>query len=62
MCIFGYKFIKKSKGVKPHEADFYTGKAEIDEEERIFLEHVEAKKATGKQGNWFYRHFVAWLF
>jgi amino acid transporter len=60
-CIFGYKFYTGTRGVKPHEADFYTGKEEIDREEEAFL---AAKAAAGpqKQGNWFYRTFVAWLF
>lgn len=65
MCIFGYKFFMKSKGVKPHEADFYSGKDEIDREEEAFLAH-QAEKALAnggkKSGNWFYRTFVAWLF
>ncbi|KAL1799347.1 hypothetical protein ACET3X_003384 [Alternaria dauci] len=62
ICIFGYKFTMKSKMVKPHEADFYTGKAEIDREEEIFLAHAAEKKATeGKGGSWFYRTFIAWL-
>jgi amino acid transporter len=65
ICIFGYKFIMKSKGVKPHEADFYTGKDEIDREEEAFIAH-QAQKALEnggkKSGNWFYRTFVAWLF
>ncbi|KAG9206598.1 hypothetical protein G6514_003432 [Epicoccum nigrum] len=65
ICIFGYKFFMKSKGVKPHEADFYTGKDEIDREEEAFLAHqAEKKLAMGdkKNGGWFYRTFVAWLF
>lgn len=52
----------KSKMVKPHEADFYTGKDEIDREEEAFLAHAALKKAEGKNGSWFYRHFIAWLF
>jgi amino acid transporter len=35
--IFGYKFYTKCKGVKPLEADFYTGKDKIDREEEEFL-------------------------
>jgi len=63
ICIFGYKFTMKSKMVKPHEADFYTGKDEIDREEEAFLAAQAAKKAAGgKSGNWFYRTFIAWLF
>jgi len=65
ICIFGYKFFMKSKGVKPHEADFYTGKDEIDREEEAFLAHqAEKQLAMGgkKGGSWFYRTFVSWLF
>lgn len=62
-CIFGYKFFMKSKMVQPHEADFYTGKAEIDREEEVFLAHEAEKKAnqTGKGSGWFYKTFIAWL-
>lgn len=55
----------KSKGVKPHEADFYTGKDEIDREEEAFLAHQAQKQLENggkKPGNWFYRNFVSWLF
>lgn len=63
MCIFGYKFFMKSKMVRPHEADFYTGKDEIDREEEAFVAAQAAKKSSsGKDSGWFYRHFVAWLF
>lgn len=62
ICIFGYKFFMKSKMVRPHEADFYTGKDEIDREEEAFLAHVAEKKALGQHGNVFYRRFVSWLF
>ncbi|KAF2184066.1 hypothetical protein K469DRAFT_709964 [Zopfia rhizophila CBS 207.26] len=61
IMIFGFKAYHRTKGVRPGEADFYTGKDEIDREEEAFLAH---KAATQKQnsGNWFYRTFVAWLF
>ncbi|KAL5118678.1 amino acid transporter [Pleosporales sp. CAS-2024a] len=62
MCIFGYKIVMKSKMVKPHEADFYTGKDEIDREEEAFLAKSAEKKARGGRKGWFYRKFVAWLF
>jgi amino acid transporter len=52
----------KSKMVKPHEADFYTGKDEIDREEEAFLAHAAEKKARGDNSGWFYKRFVAWLF
>jgi amino acid transporter len=62
-CIFGYKYFMKSKMVQPHEADFYTGKDEIDREEEAFLAHAAEKRAgQGKKGgSWFYRTFLAWL-
>jgi amino acid transporter len=48
--------------VQPHEADFYTGKDEIDREEEAFLAHQAEKKANGgDKGSWFYKTFVAWL-
>ena len=62
ICIFGYKFFMKSKMVQPHEADFYTGKDEIDREEEAFVAHKAAMTAQGKKKNWYYRTFVAWLF
>ncbi|RMD43172.1 hypothetical protein DV735_g1964, partial [Chaetothyriales sp. CBS 134920] len=63
ILIFGYKFVNKSKGVKPHEADFYTGKDIIDREEEEFLAQQAAKQKDGaKDKGWFYRTFVAWLF
>ncbi|KAF2745555.1 hypothetical protein M011DRAFT_479057 [Sporormia fimetaria CBS 119925] len=61
IMIFGYKFWHKTKGVKPHEADFYTGKDEIDREEEAFLAY-KAAHAGDKKGNWFYKTFVSWLF
>lgn len=61
--IFGYKFAKKTKMVKPHEADFYTGKDIIDREEEAFLAHEAEKKANGEnKGGWFYKTFISWLF
>ncbi|RMZ77933.1 hypothetical protein DV738_g4184, partial [Chaetothyriales sp. CBS 135597] len=62
--IFGYKLVKKSKGIKPLEADFKTGKDIIDREEEEFLAQQGARKMSlaRKKGGWFYRTFVAWLF
>jgi amino acid transporter len=52
----------KSKMVRPHEADFYTGKDVIDREEEAFLAHAAEKQAAGgRDGSWFYKTFVAWL-
>ncbi|OXV07295.1 hypothetical protein Egran_04939 [Elaphomyces granulatus] len=60
--LFGYKFITKSKGVKPHEADLWTGKDAIDREEAEFLERQAAMSEKQKQYGWFYNKFVSWLF
>ncbi|KAF5637488.1 dicarboxylic amino acid permease [Fusarium sp. NRRL 25303] len=64
ILIFGHKFITKSRGIKPHEADFYTGKDVIDREEEEFLAAQAAKReAEGpNRGGWFYKTFVSWLF
>ena len=51
----------KSKRRTALEVDLFTGKDEIDREEREFLEEKYRRK--GRQStNWFYRRFVAWLF
>lgn len=65
--IFGHKLVYKTKGVKPHELDFYTGKDVIDREEEEFLAQQAARQAAmaeqGKsRGGWFYRNFLSWLF
>ncbi|ORY18233.1 amino acid permease/ SLC12A domain-containing protein [Clohesyomyces aquaticus] len=62
IMIFGYKSWHKTQGVRPANADFYTGKDEIDREEEAFLAHKAATAKQGKSANWFYRTFVAWLF
>jgi amino acid transporter len=64
VMIFGHKFVTKSKGVKPLDADFYTGKDVIDREEEEFLARKAAKmEASGANSrNWFYKTFVSWLF
>jgi len=62
--LFGHKLWTKSKGVKPHEADFYTGKDIIDREEEEFLAARAAKMAAkggAGRGSWFYRTFISWL-
>lgn len=63
LLILGYKFGMGTKGVKPLEADLWTGKAEFDRDEEEWREKAAARKAeVRKSGNWFYRTFVAWLF
>ncbi|KAK5462798.1 amino acid transporter [Exophiala xenobiotica] len=67
IMIAGYKLWTGCKGVKPHEADLWTGKDIIDREEEEFLAAKHAKelergKGGKRGGNWFYRAFVSWLF
>jgi amino acid transporter len=67
IMIFGYKLAMKSKGIKPENADLYSGKDIIDREEEEFLAEKARKDdlrrgSVGKKGGWFYRRFVAWLF
>lgn len=62
IMLFGYKYIKGTKGVSPEEADLWTGKAEIDREEEEFLARKAAEKPQLKNAGWFYRTFVSWLF
>ncbi|KAL4889186.1 amino acid permease/ SLC12A domain-containing protein [Aspergillus ambiguus] len=62
ILISGYKIFTRCKGVKPHEADLYTGKDIIDREEEAFLAAKEMEGERHSGGNWFYRTFVAWLF
>ena len=62
ILLFGYKFWTKCKGIKPHEADFYTGKDIIDREEEEFLAAKAAKQTGKNRKGWFYKTFVGWLF
>ncbi|EJD02855.1 dicarboxylic amino acid permease [Fomitiporia mediterranea MF3/22] len=61
ILIFGYKITHRGSGVRPEEADFFSGKDEIDREEEAFLA-AQAAKGNAADGNWFYRTFIAWLF
>ncbi|KAI0014571.1 dicarboxylic amino acid permease [Xylariomycetidae sp. FL0641] len=63
ICLFGHKWWTKSRGLKPHETDFFTGKDVIDREEEEFLAAQAAKRAVNPQaGHSFYRRYVSWLF
>ncbi|KAL1957061.1 hypothetical protein VTO42DRAFT_6438 [Malbranchea cinnamomea] len=64
IAIFGYKFVTKTKGIPPEEADIWTGKEQVDREEAEYLARQAAKKKSEemKKANWFYRVFVSWLF
>lgn len=64
ISLFGHKFIKKTRGIKPHEVDFYTGKDIIDREEQEFLARKAAERELKgpNRGGWFYKVFLSWLF
>ncbi|KAI1818745.1 amino acid permease [Poronia punctata] len=63
ILIFGHKWWTKSKRVRPHECDFYTGKDIIDREEEEFLANQAAERAANPdRGRTFYRKWVSWLF
>ena len=61
IMIFGYKFVTKTEGHTPMNADLFTGKDVIDREENEFLALKAANRKLSR-GGWFYRHFVSWLF
>jgi amino acid transporter len=62
--IFGHKLITKSRGLKPHEVDLYTGKDAIDREEDAFLANQAAQRESEEvhSKSWFYKNFISWLF
>ncbi|KAI1867678.1 uncharacterized protein JN550_006819 [Neoarthrinium moseri] len=64
ILIFVHKVVTKSKGVRPHECDFYTGKDIIDREEEAFIAAKAAQKAEKGEdaGGAFYKKWVSWLF
>lgn len=63
---FGYKFYYKTKFVKPEEADLYTFKAAIDQEEEdgkiADAEKAERIKVNGRNWEWFYEKFLGKIF
>ena len=62
ILLFGHMFITRSRGVKPLEADFFTGKDIIDNEENIFVELQAEKKAASTGITKFYNRYISWLF
>ncbi|KAI4599982.1 hypothetical protein KJ359_001083 [Pestalotiopsis sp. 9143b] len=64
ILIAGHKIFTKSKRVRPHECDFYTGKDIIDREEEAFVAAQAAKKLEKptSMGAKFYKTYVSWLF
>lgn len=62
ILILGYKIVKKTKEVKPHEADLHTGKDVIDRDEQMWIEKEAAERAAGRDGGWLYRHSIGYIF
>lgn len=62
IMIFGYKFIMKTDGRKPENADLWTGKAAIDQDEQEWLAKEAADRANGKDGSWLYNHSLGYIF
>lgn len=66
ILLLGYKFSVRSEQVKPHMADFYTGKDKIDKEEAEFVvaknAEMEQRKLEGKKAKVRWYKFVSWLF
>ncbi|RYP47408.1 hypothetical protein DL768_006523 [Monosporascus sp. mg162] len=63
LLIFGHKVWTRSKGIRPHECDFYTGKDIIDREEEAFLAAKAAAEAQKNPsgGSAFYKRYISWL-
>lgn len=62
LLLFGHMIFTKSKGIRPHEADFYTGRDIVDREEELFLEQKAIDKANATGAEKFYNRYVSWLF
>ena len=67
LMIFGYKFYYCNPRVRPEEADLFSGKDRIDQEEEEFLRLQDLKKEamagmSHTTGQWIYRTFISWLF
>ena len=65
ILLVGWKVMKRTKPVNPEEADFFTGKESIDEEEKEFLAvrdaQLRVKKEKGGWG-WWYERVVGLVF
>lgn len=60
---FGHMIVTGSRFVKPHEADFYTGK-DIIEKQFDDYAALEAEKKSNANSGWskFYYRYISWLF
>ena len=60
--LFGYKYLYKTKGIKPEEADFYTGKDIIDREEEDFLQKQSLRGENASKREKFYNNTIGLVF
>ncbi|KAL2209654.1 dicarboxylic amino acid permease [Sarocladium strictum] len=62
ILLFGHMAYTKSRPIKAHEADFFSGKEILDAEEAEFLEMQAIERAKSVGAKKFYNRYVAWLF
>ncbi|EQL02980.1 dicarboxylic amino acid permease [Ophiocordyceps sinensis CO18] len=62
ILLFGHKYFTKSRGIKPHDVDFYSGKDIVDNEEKAFLEMQIAERVNRAGWNRFYDRYISFLF
>ena len=62
IMIAGYKIVKKTKQVKPEEADLWTGKAVVDADEAEWIAKEAYEKANGLGPSPIYRYTLGYLF
>ncbi|KID81926.1 dicarboxylic amino acid permease [Metarhizium guizhouense ARSEF 977] len=60
ILLFGHMIVTKSRGIGPHEADFYVGKDIVDQEENDFLDLQKEKIAASTGWFKFYNRYVSW--
>ncbi|CAG8268647.1 unnamed protein product [Penicillium salamii] len=62
MAFTGWKFWKKTEVIKPHNADIWTGKAEIDREEAEFEAMAIIENQNMSMPKKIYKMCFSWLF
>jgi amino acid transporter len=64
IMIFGYKAVMKSKRVNAHEADLFSGKQRIDDEEAEFIANERAKNDGSEKSRWerIYEKTIGYVF
>jgi amino acid transporter len=62
ILFFAYKYLKKTKVIKPEEADLFTGKDIIDKEEEEFLYHQSLKGENASKFERMYDKTIGLIF